>query len=237
MHFILKCCAKVKQRYHRYLLQIYYLHYDKYCNISSIHLEQFCIIQEGQFTTYLQEDKIRHACTHCSILANLRYSKKSFKFQFLSLLPGSKVWSPLLDLEWVLDIPNNEGKIEHCAHYWVLTTYKHGSYLSILQHTQSIFLLYLGSLSSTEAEQENLPLIYFSKGKSQKKEVEEARRGLEKVSCWLGFFQVLISVHSVPHYCRLFRKNELEFLLFVRSIGSDIKQPCKKYFAISFYPL
>ena len=47
-----------------------------------------------------------------------------------------------------------------------------------------------------QKEQENLPLIYFSKGKSQK----EQKGGLEKVSCWLaGFFQVLISVHSVPH--------------------------------------
>ena len=47
-----------------------------------------------------------------------------------------------------------------------------------------------------QKEQENLPLIYFSKGKSQKEQKGE----LEKVSCWLaGFFQVLISVHSVPH--------------------------------------
>ena len=65
-----------------------------------------------------------------------------------------------------------------------------------------------------QKEQENLPLIYFSKGKSQK----EQKGGLEKVSCWLaGFFQVLISVHSVPHLGTVSKKK----LIFKKSFYSN----------------
>ena len=65
-----------------------------------------------------------------------------------------------------------------------------------------------------QKEQENLPLIYFSKGKSQKEQKGE----LEKVSCWLaGFFQVLISVHSVPHLGTVSKKK----LIFKKSFYSN----------------